>query len=86
MSQQRPLDDERPLLSPWNYALPTAGELAALRDQAGLSQQDVSQRIGVKRQTLGRWEKGDASPSVDTARELLGIYRASIISAKNSNQ
>ena len=82
MSSQHP-EQRDSIFSPWNYALPTAGELAILRDRAGLTQLDVAEQIGVNRKTIMAWEGGDSSPSIDVTRELLAIYRAEIVS-KNS--
>ncbi len=62
----------------WSYALPAPGELRVLRDRAELSQDDVAEHIGVSRQTIHAWESGTVSPSIETTRELLGLYRAEI--------
>ena len=71
---------ERNLMSPWKYALPTPHELFLLRRYAQLSQTDVGDHLDVSRQTVGRWESGEISPSIETTRDLLGLYRATIVS------
>lgn len=38
--------------------------LRDFRDQAGLSQDDLGGKVGVTRQTIALWEKGDRSPSL----------------------
>jgi Zn-dependent peptidase ImmA (M78 family)/DNA-binding XRE family transcriptional regulator len=38
--------------------------LRDFRDQAGLSQEDLGSKVGVTRQTIAFWEKGDRSPSL----------------------
>lgn len=36
----------------------------AYREQAGLTQKDLGQKVGVTRQTIAAWEKGERSPSL----------------------
>jgi len=62
----------------WNYALPAPGELRVLRLKAGLSQHEAAEHVGVSRQTIHAWEDGDVSPSLETTRKLLGLFRAEI--------
>lgn len=81
MSSHQPIERET-ILSPWDYAFPTAGELAVLRDRAGVTQADVANRLDVNRKTVMAWESGSSSPSLEITRELLGIYRAEILSRK----
>ncbi len=38
--------------------------LREFRDQAGLSQDDLGRKVGVTRQTIAFWEKGERSPSL----------------------
>lgn len=49
-------------------------KLYALRRHAGMSQQEVATAIGVTRQTIGNWELGQASPSLDKAALLARLY------------
>ena len=44
------------------------------REHAGLSMQRLSELIGVKLNTIWRWETGKASPSVETAKGLAKIF------------
>ncbi|MBQ7733859.1 MAG: helix-turn-helix transcriptional regulator [Synergistaceae bacterium] len=44
------------------------------REQAGLSMQKLSELIGVKLNTIWRWETGKASPSVEIAKGLAKIF------------
>lgn len=39
-----------------------AGRLRELRTAAGLTQQELAERVGVKREAVARWEKGDQEP------------------------
>lgn len=70
---------DRKDVRPWLYVMPEPGELRALRLCTGLSQNEVAEHVGVSRQTVTAWESGDVSPSLETARKLLGLYRASIV-------
>lgn len=36
-----------------------------LRDERGLSQKQLADRLGVKKQTVSNWENGNAMPSMD---------------------
>jgi transcriptional regulator with XRE-family HTH domain len=38
---------------------------------AGLSQDGLAERIGVPRQSIARWERGEVEPSFDNVRRLL---------------
>ena len=38
---------------------------------AGLSQQELGERIGVPRSSIARWERGTVEPGFDTTRRLL---------------
>jgi transcriptional regulator with XRE-family HTH domain len=45
--------------------------LREARRRAGLSQADLAQRAGKQRSAIGRWERGEALPSLETLRELI---------------
>jgi putative transcriptional regulator len=40
------------------------GVIKAAREQAGLSQEQLAQKLGVTRQTVGSWERGKTQPSL----------------------
>jgi transcriptional regulator with XRE-family HTH domain len=44
--------------------------LKALRERAGLSQQELADRIGVDQASVSRWENGRGEPGVSIAGEL----------------
>ena len=52
--------------------------LAALRKQAGLSQQDLAERLHVSRQAVSRWESGESMPTVDNLLYLSSIFGVSV--------
>ena len=52
-------------------AVPCAGlRLVALRDQAGLSQEDLADRCGFARSYMSRMERGGANLSLDAIERL----------------
>lgn len=77
--RNRQREDEQIVLSAFKYQLPTPGELALLRDKAGLSKTEAAERIGVNRHTIRRWETAQhGSPDLETLRQLLSVYRVEI--------
>ncbi len=42
--------------------LPAPAARRALREEAGLSQQDLADALGVKRETISRWERDERHP------------------------
>jgi len=52
-------------------------KLARLRKEKGLSQLKVSERLGVSRQAISRWEVGAAMPSTENLKRLSDLYGVS---------
>lgn len=52
--------------------------LKALRVNAGLTQQDVADRLGVSRQTVINWENGDEPPKEIVIYALAYLYKVDI--------
>jgi len=67
------LDAETP--TPWDYALPSAQALEAMRKQCDLSQAAVADTIDYSEQYIYHVEKGYATPSLDLIQRLLRLYR-----------
>ncbi len=44
-----------------------ADNLKKYREEAGLTQAEVAERVGVVRQTLSKWENGSSCPDIRTA-------------------
>lgn len=44
------------------HSLPSPTLRRAIRVDAGASQADIAQEMGVAQRTISRWESGDASP------------------------
>lgn len=50
-------------------------KLIACRLQAGLTQKEVAVALGVKDTTVGSWENGKSSPSMEQGAALSELYR-----------
>ena len=48
--------------------------LQRLRKEKGLSQEDVAQKLFVSRQSVSKWENGNAEPGVENLKALAGLY------------
>lgn len=60
-------------------------KLKRIRLEAGLSQKDIADRISVRRETIGRWERGDNIPRKICENKLneILIYLEDLIKVKN---
>ena len=57
----------------------TLGEtLQTLRKEAGLSQEQVARQLFVSRQTISKWENGQAEPGVESLKALAKLYGVSL--------
>lgn len=52
----------------------TADRLQELRKNHGLSQEALSEKLGVSRQAISKWERGESSPDTDNLIALASIY------------
>ena len=52
--------------------------LADLRKEHGYSQEELADKLGVSRQAISKWERGEASPDTDNLIELSKIYGVSL--------
>lgn len=48
--------------------------LISLRDQAGISQAELAERLDVSRQTVTSWESGKTAPTRDNLKSLAALY------------
>lgn len=51
-----------------------AERLVARRKAAGYSQEALAAELGVSRQAVSKWERGEASPDTDNLIALAGLY------------
>jgi transcriptional regulator with XRE-family HTH domain len=49
--------------------------IASLRDKKGLSQTELADKSGVSRVMIGKYERGEAMPSIDAAKKLLMLWK-----------
>lgn len=55
-----------------------ASKLLALRKQNGFSQEELAEKLGVSRQAVSKWERGEASPDTENLILLAKIYGISL--------
>lgn len=56
----------------------TAKKLTALRKHFSLSQEALAEKVGVSRQAISKWERGEASPDTDNLLILSKLYSVSL--------
>ncbi len=49
-------------------------QLKVLRTRFGLTQEDVAEKVGVSRQAVAKWEKGDTLPDIESCIRLADLY------------
>ena len=52
--------------------------LIAFRNKKGLSQDELSQKLGVSRQSISNWENGTSQPSIEFVKKLSEIYEVTV--------
>lgn len=63
------------------------GDICSARKKLGLSQEQLAEALGVSRNTIGRWERGECAPNADKVAELdrmLAQLEAPTVSADTS--
>lgn len=55
-----------------------AGRLKALREQAGLTQQELSRQTGVSRSLISQWENGVISVSLATKKRVAAFFQVDV--------
>lgn len=53
--------------------------IALLRTEAGLSRQELADKVGVNYQTIGFIERGDYSPSLELAFKIAETFKVDIV-------
>ncbi len=54
-----------------------AEKLSALRKAAGLSQEQLADKLGVSRQAITKWETGNGEPTLENLRAVATLFRVS---------
>lgn len=52
--------------------------LKMFRTQSGLTQEELAEKLGVSRQAVAKWEKGESIPDVDSCVKLADIYGTTV--------
>lgn len=52
--------------------------ILSLRTRNGLTQEDLALKVNVARQTVAKWESGDAIPDLDNACKLAALFNVSL--------
>ena len=60
-----------------------ADNIIALRKQNGFSQEEFAEKIGVSRQAVSSWERGIATPDVETLNALAKLFDVDLSSLIN---
>ena len=55
-----------------------ADRLVAFRREHGYSQEELAARLGVSRQAVSKWERGESSPDTDNLIALAQLYSVSL--------
>lgn len=63
-----------------------AEQLQQLRRKAGMSQEELAERLDISRQTLSKWEQGVSSPDIEKAIALCKIFEVSLDMLVNGEQ
>ncbi len=53
-------------------------KLTKLRKEKGMTQEDLAFEVGVSRQSVSKWETGEAEPNLSTVKELARIFEVSV--------
>ena len=56
----------------------TKSIILELRDKAGLSQDELAEKVYVTRQAVSRWENGETTPNTETLKLLSKLFDVSI--------
>ena len=52
--------------------------LISLRKLNGLSQEELAEKVGISRQTLSKYETGEAVPDIQKCKKLADIFQVSL--------
>ena len=55
-----------------------ADKLRSVRTGLGLKQKWVAEQIGISKQALSTYERGDALPSLETVERLCEVYKCTV--------
>ena len=53
-------------------------KITELRKQNGLSQTDLANKINASREAIGKYERNEAMPSVETAKNIADVFNVTL--------
>lgn len=53
-------------------------KIMTLRKKNNMSQEELSEKVGVTRQTISKWELGETCPDISQAKKLSNIFKVSL--------
>jgi len=60
--------------------------LVELRKKNNLSQSDLATKTGISQVMVGKYERGDASPSIEVAKKIADVFEVSLDSLVGDGQ
>ncbi len=55
-----------------------SNKIQVLRKKAGISQEELAEKVGVARQTISKWELGETSPDLKQSKKMCAIFNISL--------
>lgn len=52
--------------------------LKVLRKQNGLTQEEIAEKLGVSRQAIAKWERGETMPDIESCVKLADLYETTV--------
>lgn len=59
--------------------MPFGNTLTQLREQHGMTQQDLAEKLYVTRQAISRWETGETEPGIDMRKLIASVLDVPVI-------
>ena len=53
--------------------MPMSETIAAIRREAGLTQEEMARRLYVTRQAVSRWENAETTPGIDMVNDIIKL-------------
>ena len=53
-------------------------QLKVYRKQAGYTQEELAEKLGVTRQAVAKWENGDSMPDIESCIKLADLYQTTV--------
>ncbi|MBO5104682.1 MAG: helix-turn-helix domain-containing protein [Ruminococcus sp.] len=53
-------------------------KLKIYRKQYGFTQEEIAEKLGVSRQAVAKWEKGESLPDIESCMKLADLYETTV--------